>query len=339
MEGKTIKKIKHILLWFTAVLILIVGLIFVAANVPSVQTWLAHRVSDYLSRELKTTVYVEKVKLKLFTSMELQGLFIADLHQDTLLYAEALTMNLNDISTKNKILDIHELKLQDGGFYLREYHGEDVFNLDFILNYFSSSNTSDTSSSSYKITVENLRLENVRFKYEVADDTLQEHGMDYEHLDISHVFGDINDIHFINDSVFCQIRNLSLMERSGFVLNSFNGDAKLSADQMRINQLSIKTPYSDIHTDLTFNYDSFPDWIEFIDKMRWNSNFQNSTISFTDIAYFAGEYLWGIHNTVKLTGECKGTVTRFRCKNMLLQYGQQTLFKGNFGLTGLPNIE
>ncbi len=339
MKGKTIKKLKRIFLWFTAVFLLIVGLAFLVAMAPPVQTWLAHRVSDYLSKELKTNVYVDKVRINFFKSLTLKGLLIEDLHLDTLLYAGELSLNLNDISTKNHILDIHEISLTDGGFYLREYHGEVNNNLDFILEYFSSGSSNDTTARDYKITVENLKLQNARFKYEVEDDTLQEHGMDYTHLDIHSVYGDISNIHFINDSIFGKITNLSAKERCGFILSAFNGDAKLSSDEMRITDLSIKTPYTDLHTDLTFNYDSFPDWIEFNDRMRWHSDFRASKISFTDIAFFAGEYLWGIHNTVNLTGECKGTVTRFKCKNVTLEYGKQTLFKGNIALTGLPNIE
>ena len=326
-------------MWVAAVLVLIVGLAFLAVTAPPVQTWLAHRVSTYLSKELHTRVYVDKVSLRFFKSMVLKGVYIADLHQDTLIYAGELSVDLNDISTKNHILDIHELKLKDGGFYLREYHGEKGNNLDFIIDYFTVADTADTSSSRLKITCENLKLENARFKYEVQDDTIQAHGMDYQHLDIHSIHGDISNIHFINDSVFGVIKNLSAVERSGFVLNDFDGDAKLSSDEMRVNKLSIKTPYSDIHTDLIFNYDSFPDWSEFVEKMRWNSSFRNSTISFSDIAYFAGEYLWGLHSTVKLTGDCKGTVSRFRCKNVLLEYEKQTMFKGNVALTGLPNIE
>ena len=244
--------------------------------------------------------------------MELNGLFVADQHQDTLVYAGAITMNLNDISTSKRILDIDKLTLTDGGFYLREYHGEPGNNLDFLIDYFSGTGSTDTVSKPYKITVANLSLKNDRFKYEVQDDTIQPHGMDYLHLDIHDVSGDISNIHFINDSVFGKIKNLTAKERSGFVLSEFNGDAKLSSDEMRINNLSIKTPYSEINTDLTFNYDSFPDWIEFIDKMRWHSNFQFSKVSFQDIAFFAGEYLWGMKNTVNLTGECKGTVARFK---------------------------
>ena len=318
---------------------LVIGLAFLAATTPYVQTWLAHRVSAYLSKEMHTRVYVEKVQLKFFTSMELKKFYIGDQHNDTLLYAGELTVNFNDISTKNNILDIHKLKLADGGFYLREYKGEDGSSLDFIVDYFSSSDTKDTSSSKLKITVENLRLENVRFRYEVEEDTIQEHGMDYEHIDVKNIFADINDIHFINDSVFGNIQNLSARERSGFTLEDFDGDAKLSSSEMRIRKLHIKTPYSDIHTDLTFNYDSFPDWTDFIEKMQWNSNFVNTTVSFSDIAYFAGDALWGLQSTLKLTGECKGTVARFRCKNVTLEYGKQTMFKGNFGLTGLPDIE
>ncbi len=269
----------------------------------------------------------------------LKGVYIGDQHHDTLLYAGELSVNINNISTSKKIFEIETLSLTDANFYLRQYHGEEHLNLNFLINYFSSDGVADTSSHKLKLTVANLQLHNARFKYEVEDDTLSEHGIDYQHMDVSNINGSIFNIHFINDSVFGLIKNLSLRERSGFVLNEFNGDAKLSANEMRVNKLMIKTPYSHIQTDLTFNYDSFPDWIDFVEKIRWNSAFRNSLISFTDIAYFAGDYIWGLNSTVKLTGDCKGTVTHFKCKNVTLEYGDQTVFKGNVGLTGLPNID
>src|SRR5205807_1021210 len=105
-------------------------------------------------------------------------------------------------------------------------------------------------------TFEKLLLENVRFKHDVEKDTIKLVGVDFAHLDIRNINGEFNHIHFVNDSIFTIIKSLRFKDRSGFELTDFSGDTKFSSEGLRIKGLVIKSPYTYIHSDLTFKYDS-----------------------------------------------------------------------------------
>jgi hypothetical protein len=57
-----------------------------------------------------------------------------------------------------------------------------------------------------------------------------------------------------------------------------------------------------------------------------------------DAAYWAS-FLYGIDKTVNLTGNLHGRLNSFKGDTILLEYGNNTLFSGNFDLNGLPDIQ
>lgn len=302
------------------------------------QTWLAHLATAYLSKQLKTTVHIDKVRIKFIKSVELKGFYVENLHHDTLLFAESLTIDINNFNIPKHIIDITKLRLANAKFFLTRYHGEDFDNIQFISDYFSSTDTVKPGAP-WKIVLDKVQLANLNFKHLVQDnDTMCLHGVNFSNLDVKNINGDFDNVHLVNDSLFAYIHRLQFEDHSGFKVNEFTADAKISPTAIRLKDFILHTPQTNLSTDLTFNYDSFPDFGDFLEKVRFNSNFRNSTVSFDDIAYFATD-LWRINRTVKLNGDFKGTVSKFRGKDVTIEFGNDTHFKGNIGLTGLPNVE
>jgi hypothetical protein len=311
--------------------------VYILAQTYVVQTWLADFATNYLSKELKTRIHIDKVKIRFVKSVELQGFYVQDLHKDTLLYASKLTIDINQFSIPQHIIDIAKVKLTDSKFFLTRYHGEDYDNLQFIADYFASKDTLKPAAP-WKIVLTNVEFANVTFRHIVQDDTANLRGIDFSHLDIKNIYGNFKTVHFDNDSIFTYIHNLRFDDKSGFNLAELTGDAKVSSKEIRLKDLILRTPQTDIRTNLSFQYDSFPDFGDFLKKIHFNSSFKNSTVSFDDIAYFATD-LWHFNRSLKLSGDFKGTVSKFRGKNVTIEYGRDTRFIGNLGLTGLPNIE
>jgi len=281
------------------------------------------------------------VEIKFFRSVSLKGLYVEDLHHDTLLYANDLTIRITQFDNKTRNLSIGQVKLSNADFFLIRYRSENHDNIKFLTDYFSSKDTlapDTTHTKKWKITFDQLQLANVHFRHDVEKDTVKPLGVDFAHLDVKNISGEFNHIHVINDSIFTAVNGLRFKDRSGFELTEFSGDTKVSSEGLRIKGLVIKSPFTNIHTDLAFKYDSFSDFDDFLRKVKWNSNFNSSTVSFNDIAYFATD-LWGVNRQLIIDGECKGTVAKFICKNVTIRFGSGTYFKGNIGLTGLPNIE
>lgn len=259
-----------------------------------------------------------------------------DLHHDTLLYSEEISVGIKDLSTAARRLSIGTLRLSRTDFNLMEYRGEEHDNLYFLLDYFSSNDT--TASKPWKLTVDQLKLDNLHFRHRVESDSLEPEGVDFSNLDIDSIHGDLYDIHFVGDSVFARIEKLRFHDHSGFTLQELSADAKVGPDELRCKGLKIVTPQTSIRADLTFQFDSFPDFDEFLEKVRWRGDFTSSTVSFTDIAYFATD-LKGLDKAVALEGNFRGTVSKFRGRNVRLGWGKESVFKGNISMTGLPEID
>ncbi len=310
---------------------------YVLLQAESVQTWLAQRAAVYFSDQLKTKVRIGQVRIRFFERVSLKNFYVEDLHHNTLLFAEELTINIKDLNTSEHNLELSQVKLDHARFFLTRYHGEQHDNIQFISDYFASTDTSK-STSPWKIKLNDIRLEDVTFKHDIEDHSTKPYGVDFAHLEVKNIFGDLKDISFVNDSVFVNISQLRFKDKSGFQLDELSADAKVSPTEMRLKQLVIRTPLTNLHTDLTFSYDSLSAFDEFETNVNFNSKFKNSTVSFDDIAFFAPD-LKDMNRSVKLDGDFKGTVSRFKGKNVTIEFGERSYFKGNVAMTGLPEID
>src|SRR5690606_22627662 len=131
-ESKAIKKILKISLWtLVALLLTLTGLIYALQYRP-VQTYFAQRAADYLSDELHTSVSLDGLYFKPFSSLVLSGLHVADLAGDTLLYADRLTASLNLWKIRHGRITINQLEFCGGSFVLhRQAYSH---NLSFIID-------------------------------------------------------------------------------------------------------------------------------------------------------------------------------------------------------------
>ena len=321
-----------------AAILLIAGVAFGLLQTSNVQTWLAKRAAAYLSEKLETKVEVGSLHIRFAKSILLKNLFIEDLHRDTLLYAEELFVTIKNFSYSGQNLEVKTIKLRDAKFYLTRYHGESYDNIHFLIDFFSVKEDTITSTSKWNTSLETIRLENVRFRHVVEDDVAETKGVDFSHLDLIGINGDLKKISFVNDSIFVNIEKLEFKDKSNFQLNEFSANAKIAPDEMRLNRLIIRTPQSDLHTDLTFRYDSMSAFDDFLTDVSFNSDFKNSVVSFEDIAFFSDDLI-GLNRSVKLDGNFKGTVSRFKGKNVTISVGENSYFKGNIAMTGLPEFD
>ncbi len=310
---------------------------FFSLQIDAVQTFVTKRLASYLSDELKAKVSIDHISIRFVRSIVLKGFYLEDRHGDTLVYTEELSLLINDISTSKKKLDLAAIVLKNGQFNLVQYKGEEHDNLHFISEYFSSSDTT-SSGAPWKINIRKLTLDNFIFKNEIEDDSLSEKGVDFSHLLVKNINGTFSDFTNENDSLYVKINKLSFKEKSGFNVHEFSAKTNLSSTEIRLKELKILTPHTDLHTDLVFRFDSLPCFDEFTSRVNWTSDFVNTTVSFTDIAYFAPE-LTGLDRSVKIEGLFKGAVNNFKGRNVSLQWGSHSAFRGNVSLRGLPVID
>jgi len=110
-------------------IVFIIGLFILAyflLQIEFVQNLALRTTTNYVSKELKTTVTFDRIDLDFFDKLVLENFYAEDFHGDTLLYSKELTINLNTNLYKlvKKELKVDDLTLSGAKFYMRRYPNE-----------------------------------------------------------------------------------------------------------------------------------------------------------------------------------------------------------------------
>ncbi|MEI6764866.1 MAG: translocation/assembly module TamB domain-containing protein [Bacteroidota bacterium] len=327
------------MLWLYLVLVVFPASLYTLLRSNAVQNIIAQGIATYLSSELKTRVSVGGVDIAFFLDVVLEDVRIDDLHGNILLKARRLVLDVGDIHLKDHVLNVDELTLDNGLVALKQYKGEHALNLQFIIDNYTSRDTVTTSGGTpWKLAVTGLNITDSRFTYRNFEKDTLARGIDFDNLDIHNLNLKISDVTISGDTINAQIKNISLAERGGFVLNSMSTLASVSSKGIRTTGLKIKTPFTNLDLDLAFEYNEWDDFNDFVNKVNMVSTIRASVVNTCDIAFFVPE-MWGMNNKIKLIAEVRGKVKNLKGRKMKLMYGRSTWFEGDIATNGLPLIE
>jgi len=315
---------------------LLAGVLTYSIRIPAFQTWITARATSWLSSELGTTVSIDHVYIKFFSKLELQGVFVADLQNDTLLYAKTLTTDIELFSPKNRKIFLSGVELKDGTIKIIKYKDIPGLNFKFIADYFSSSDTT-SSSKPFDFNPGEIKLTNVSFAYIDKRYNESSRGINFEDIRLEALEATFGNINQQADTLNLDIENLSFKEKSGFKLDYLESTIKFTPAYVQFNSLLINTAHSNVQCDYTMSYDSIDDFDDYIKKVKMNGDFEETTLSSTDLQYFAPELI-GMNQTIVFSGKLKGTVDQLRGKDLNIRFGKKSYFKGDANLSGLPEI-
>jgi hypothetical protein len=336
---KDIKKLANILFRILAILIFSLVVFFLLIQVKSVQTFLAKRTTAYLSERFNTKVDIGGVEIEFFKTVVLKDVYIEDLHHDTLLFSKKLKLDIGRFDLDKQIIHISSISLVDTKTALVKYLSDNDFNYQFIIDSFESKQKIKSKKTPWDLRVGEINLQNADFAYRNEHDTLITTGVNYFDLQTRAINGRLTDVQIDQDTIYATIDHLSAVEKSGFILSNFSSSkVKINAIEMKALDLKIKTPHSDIETDLTFSYKRYRDYYDFIDKVKMKAQFNHSKVGMDDIAFFAPE-LKGMNKQLTVSGKASGKVNDLRGNDMTISFGEVTKFTGDVSLTGLPNMD
>jgi hypothetical protein len=340
-RGKITRILWKTVLFSLLLVMLFLNIFYIALQTESFQTWAAQKLTTYLSNELNANVHIDRVKISFISNVTLQGVFVSDKHQDTLVYGKNITVDVSRFNYKTHRLNLDEINLVDVKVKLLKYKNEEDWNFQYLIDYFDSGSKSekDTIPSSWKITYGDLKLHNVDFTYHLLRDTDKVvNNMNYNNIHVSNIYGTFSEFDFRSDTIFAQITNLNAKEQCGIELKNLTTRAQISSTELRCDSIYLKTSNSLVKGKLQFKYDQWMDYQDFINKVYIKGNLKDSTyVSFKDIAYFA-EDLNGFEETLVLKGKVRGFVNDLSGTNMNVRYRNNTQFIGDMSITGLPDI-
>ncbi|MBK9421443.1 MAG: translocation/assembly module TamB [Flavobacteriales bacterium] len=335
----------RILLRTVVVLLLMTGLLAGLFMVPAVQTWLGAKLSAQLAKDLGVTIRVDRLELRIIGPNRFHGLYIEDLHGDTLVAARELWVRGLKVHPRNRVIRVRQLELVDGRFAMDRLAGEPHSNLtEFLAKISGTPSTDTTYSKPWTIECATVDVRGLHYSYFDAGRKALPFGVDVDHVDIPDATVIGKDFKLHGDSMKFQVAELRFSDRSGLVVEHLSGFARVGPPGIFIDGLRLVTgpqaegmEGSTITGDLGLRTETLSDFDEFNTKVFMDARLDSSRIQAADVALFAPD-LEGIDLAVSLKGHIQGTVSQLKGRGMDLYFGERSAFRGDVELTGLPDV-
>ncbi len=119
--------------------VLLTLLLYVLLSLPFVQNWAARQATAFLSEQLQTRVFIEKVHIRPLEGADFHNLYLEDRRGDTLLTATRLSAGVRHtlFTLLWRRLEINQLSLENAVLHLRRDSGQAHHNMQFLIDYFA----------------------------------------------------------------------------------------------------------------------------------------------------------------------------------------------------------
>ena len=190
----------------------------------------------------------------------------------------------------------------------------------------------------WRVTVDQIRLNNNNFKFDDNTKPRMSRGMDYAHLDLKDLTLHVDNLLFHNDTIAANIVQGNMREKSGFVLNKFQTDFQYTGRGASLQNLLIQTPGSEIKRSAVITYPSLASIQKQMGLLSMDINIDNSRIQLKDILTFvptlAGQPAFRNPNsTLYINSRVRGSLKRLMVDYLQFRGFQNT----NIDIAGVVN--
>lgn len=135
---KIINKIIKVLAYIVVGVILLNVFLFAVFSLPPVQKAAANFALGKLKPIIKTEASLDKIRIRLFNTVVLGGVYIESQQGDTLLYARNIAVRANFLDLLHNKLDFETTELEDFVIDISRENPDKPFNFQFLIDAFSS---------------------------------------------------------------------------------------------------------------------------------------------------------------------------------------------------------
>lgn len=292
-------------------LLLLCGLL----TIPSVQTNLTQKVTEIVKDKFGVDISVGYVGINFKGSVVLEELYLPDCNNDTLAYIQRLEAGCNPATVwSDSKLTLSKVALDSFKIYVSSK--DDVYNFEYLIDAFSSSDTTevDTTPSKFDLELSDISLKKGILKYDIVDSSYAQPGVfDYNHIHLSDVNIDGYLKSIRTDNLHAEISALSANDDLSHVkIKDLKVlDFAMLADGFSASQISLITPKSSLEIkDIAWNYPAILDNIDnALHNGEYNVEIVPSTVVLSEIAPFA-PVLANHHSPINLYMSAKGKLPK-----------------------------
>lgn len=156
-----------------SILLLLIGVV-IWLQTPSGKNFVRKQAVSFLSKKLKTEVYIGAVNYKLPKMIELDSVLFKDQAKDTLLAAAKLRVDINMLALISSKVIVQQLELEGLNVHIYRHAPDTNYNFAYIIHAFVGAPKTPTpaeakkanDTSSLKFNVDKVKLDNIRIRFD-----------------------------------------------------------------------------------------------------------------------------------------------------------------------------
>ncbi len=168
-------KIARILVIIILGIVLLNVVLFLLFSIPAVQKRAADFALEKVQPIIDTRVSLDGIRIRLFNRVQLNGLYVEDQQQDTLLYAGSIITRILPWNLLSNRVAVQKLSLEDFTARAHRASPEEPFNFQFIIDSFAKEEDTTVvkeKKKSWRVTADDIVLKNGRLSYHVLSEPL-----------------------------------------------------------------------------------------------------------------------------------------------------------------------
>lgn len=180
-----VKKIARILAIIVVSIILVNIILYIALSLPALQKRAADIAIDKLKPIIGTEASLAGIRIKLFNTVELKGLYLEDRQQDTLFYAGRIDVRIHALELLKKRVYVKNAGLVNLVARVHRASPDEPFNFQFLIDAFATEkDTTQVEKSQWRITAEELLLQDASLHYHVDSAPRTPGQFNVNHIDL-----------------------------------------------------------------------------------------------------------------------------------------------------------
>lgn len=337
LKNKPTKLRKFLLLMLLSFLLLTGSTVVLSRN-HWVQNYIAQRLVNHLSAELKTKVEVGYIEIDFLRNIHIERLIIYDLEKDTLLEVREFEARLAKVDFKKKEVVFSGVRLYKGYVKLGYHTVKSDLNIDFLVDYFSPPSNAITPGKVWDIKMRDAVLDQTDFLYFNKTTRAADNYFDPDFMFYQNIHAELDSV-IIGEPWFgARLQKMRCKERSGLTVVDGQMDVLIDHHRMLFSNLRVKTPKSDLGNRVEIRYKNMAAFSDVFHNVVFDFTLNKSTLSLEDLLAF---HPWFKDRSMLafVNAKAVGTMAQLNIKNFLIEsIADQTRFKGRGGLSNLHNL-
>lgn len=288
---------------------------------PSVQNYVKELIVDELRIKLNTDLGIETLSIQPFNVVQLNGVYLKDRQDSTILIAEKVYADFDLFSLLNNKLIISSARLDNFEINLSKDSTQSPLNIQFVIDAFKP--TDSTQNAKLEVKINSVNLADGQFRFDVKNKEKLNGRFDPNHIDVFGLNAKLSLKSINPDSLNIQIKKLELQEKSGLQVSNLIVRVITQDKHLSVKGFQLSLPKSFLQFDkCEVDYSGFSTPADFLDNAIFETKISSSYVTLKDIAALVPRFEH-FQDRILFNTEVRGKLDSIQISNLTLDYGDK----------------